>query len=100
MNNNQKDFFQVNCNINSGEKLMLKLPYSVHSDFEKTVSSGDDSRMAKLVELFAEFELLEYAKKAAFQEMIIQRANELSTLDDLLTCMKAVRLCTVFFEGE
>ena len=100
MNNNEKNFFQVNCNINCGEKLMLKIPYSVHRDFEATVSSGDEERMAKLVELFAEYELLEHVKRAAFQQMIIQRESEMFTLDDMLTCMKAVRLCDVFFEGE
>ncbi len=91
---NKKDYFEVNCAINHGGYLKLKLPYTVHGDFERTVSSGDEKLMVRLVELFGEYELLGYAKRQVYQALILQKADQISTIDDLLTCLKAVRLCT------
>lgn len=100
MKNKKNDFFEVHCNINHGGQLILKLPYTVHSDFERTVSSGNEKLMARLIELFAEFELLDSPKRDTLQALIMERKNEISTIDDLLTCLKAVRLCDVFFDEE
>ena len=99
MKHNEIEYFTVKCGIdNKEDKLSLKLPYSVHSDFERTVCSGNHHLMSRLADLFLEYKLLEPAKRFAFQELILQNANEMSTLDDLLECMKAVKFCTVFFE--
>ena len=100
MKNNEKDYFEVNCSLNYGERLVLKIPFTIHADFERTVDSGDESLMKRLVELFAEYELLDSAHRSAFQALIIAREKEMSTLDDLLECMKAIRLCSAFFENK
>lgn len=97
MKNNDK-MFEVRCGINHNKKEVLFLPHSVHADFDKTISSNDDALMAKLVELFAEFSELEAPKKNAFQALIEKNADNLSTLDDLLRLLKAVRICTAFYE--
>ena len=72
---NKRDYFEVNCAINEGERLVLHLPYSVHNDFEKTVSSGDEKLMSRLVELFAEYSELEETKRMTFQTLIEKNAN-------------------------
>ena len=100
MKNKKNDFFEVNCAINCGQRLILKLPFTVHDDFERTVSSGNETLMARLVELFAEYEELDEIKRQTFQALIIDRKDELETIDDLINCLKAVRLCTAFFEKE
>lgn len=100
MKNRKNEYFQVNCSINYGQDLILKLPYTVHKDFECTVDSGNEDLMARLVELFAEYELLDKTKCQTFQALILERKDKLSTIDDLLNCMKAVRLCTALLDGE
>lgn len=94
----KNNYFEVNCNINNGATLSIRLPMTVHNDFNITVSSGDEERMANLVELFGEYNELDNAKRKTFQALILARANEVSTLVDLLNCMKAVRLSTTFVE--
>lgn len=98
MKNNDK-MFEVRCGINHNKKEVLFLPYSVHADFNKTISSNDDTLMAKLVELFAEFSELEVPKKMTFQALIEENADDLYTIDDLLRLLKAVRLCTAFHKN-
>ena len=71
---------------------------TVHNDFNITISSGDEARMANLVELFGEYSELDTVKRQTFQALILARADEVSTLIDLLDCMKAVRLSTTFVE--
>ncbi len=91
MKHNEIGYFTVNCGINQGEQLSLKLPITVHLDFERTVCSGDSQLISRLATLFSEFELLNTIKRDTFQALILQRANEVSTLDDLLVCMAAVK---------
>ena len=91
----RNEFFEVNCAINKNERLCLQLPYRVHADFERTITSGDDRLMARLVELFAEYSALDAVKRQTFQTLIVQKADSLYTLDDLLTCLRAVRLCDI-----
>ena len=91
MRNNKTAYFTVNCGINEGEQLSINLPYTTHSDFQRTVCSGDSQLISRLATLFAEFELLDPIKRDTFQALILQRANEVSTLDDLLVCMAAVK---------
>ena len=89
----RNEFFEVNCAINKNERLCLQLPYRVHADFERTITSGDDRLMARLVELFAEYSALDAIKRQTFQALIVQKADSLYTLDDLLFYLKAVKVC-------
>ena len=89
----RNEFFEVNCAINKNERLYLQLPYSVHADFERTITSGDDRLMARLVELFMSYSNLDTVGRQTFQALIIQRADSLYTLNDLLVCLKAVKVC-------
>ena len=100
MNKTDKEYFEVKCSINYGQNVSLKLPMQVHDDFERTVESGDEKLMKRLVELFAEYELLDEPRQKAFQALILLRSKETRTLDDLLEYMKAIRLCTAFFEEK
>ena len=90
---NANKFFEVNCAINKNERLCLQLPYRVHADFERTITSGDDRLMARLVELFAEYSALDAIKRQTFQALIVQKADSIYTLNDLLVCLKAVKVC-------
>lgn len=100
MNKTNEEYFEVKCSINYGKGVSLKIPMQVRDDFERTVESGDDKLMSRLVELFAEYELLDEPRQKAFQALILLRSKETRTLDDLLEYMKAIRLCTAFFEEE
>ena len=98
MKNNNK-FYEVNCAINRGERLVLHLPISTKDDFDKTISDSD-GQMNKLIELVAEFSELDNAKRMTFQALIEEKADKLTTLDDLLYLLKTVRICTAFFDNN
>lgn len=95
---NNDNFFEVRCRINHGGELVISLPMTVHYDFERTVKSQDEKLMSRLVELFGEYRELDEIKRVTFQTLVEERAEQLSTLDDLLDLLKAVRICTAFFE--
>ena len=50
-------FFEVKCSINQEEQLSIRIPYSCHEDFSRTVSGRKEKEMARLVELFGEYSL-------------------------------------------
>ena len=89
-------FFEVKCSINQEEQLSLKIPYSCHEDFSRTVSGRKEPEMARLVELFAELQLFDIPKRQTFQALIEERAESISTLDDILALQKIVRLLGAF----
>lgn len=93
----KNEFFEVNCAINGGEKLSIKIPRSVHSEFQLAVSNTNTEAMAHLTELFAEFAELDNIKKQTFQALVEKRADQIGSLMDMLNLLKATRLCDVFF---
>lgn len=96
----KNNFFEIRCAINHGEQMSIRVPFSCHEDFTRTVSGRREKDMAKLVELFGEYSELDSVKKKTFQALIEERANDVATLDDLLVLLKAVRLCTAFMPKE
>ena len=94
MKNNK--YFELRCTINHGEQLSLRIPYSCHANFNYTISRGDDESMSSLVELFGEYQRLDDTKRKTFQSLIDERADQVSTLDDLLVLLKVVKLCDVY----
>ena len=95
MKNNE--FFEINCAINGGERLTIKIPMSVHPEFQLAVSNTDAEAMAHLAELFAEFAELDRIKRQTFQALVEKRADQISNFVDMLNLLKATRLCNVFF---
>ena len=61
------------------------------------VSNTNTEAMAHLTELFAEFAELDYIKRQTFQALVEKRADQISSLMDMINLLKATRLCTVFF---
>lgn len=95
MKNNE--FFELNCAINGGERLTIKIPMSVHPEFQLAVTNTNTEAMAHLTELFAEFSELDHIKRQTFQALVEKRAEQISSLMDMLNLLKATRLCTAFF---
>ena len=89
-------FFEVKCSINQEEQLSIRIPYSFHEDFSRTVSGRKEKEMARLVELFGEYSLFGLPKRQTFQTLIEERAESISTLDDILAWQKIVRLLGAF----
>ena len=89
-------FFEVKCSINHENQLSIRIPYSCHEDFSRTVSGRKQDEMARLVELFGEYSLFDIPKRQTFQALIEERADSISTLDDLLALLKVVRLLDAF----
>ena len=89
-------FFEVKCSINQEEQLSIQIPYSCHEDFSRTVSGRKEKEMARLVELFGEYSLFDIPKRQTFQALIEERAESISTLDDILALQKIVRLLGAF----
>lgn len=94
MKNNE--YFELKCTIDHGEQLSLRIPYSCRANFYHTISGKDESAMACLTALFGEYAKLDTVKRKTFQALIDERANQVSTLDDLLVLLKVVRLCDVY----
>ncbi|MBR3967465.1 MAG: hypothetical protein IKJ91_10380 [Clostridia bacterium] len=65
MKNNE--FFELNCAINGGKRLTIKIPMSVHSEFQMDVSNTNTEAMGHLTELFAEFAELDNIKRQTFK---------------------------------
>ena len=93
----KKQFFEINCAINGGERLTIKIPMSVHPEFQLAVSNTDAEAMGHLTELFAEFSELDLIKRQTFQALVEKRADQISNFVDMLNLLKATRLCNVFF---
>ena len=93
----KNEFFELNCAINGGERLTVKIPMSVHPEFQLAVSNTDTEAMAHLTELFAEFSELDHIKRQTFQALVEKRADQISSFVDMLSLLKATRLCDVFF---
>lgn len=89
-------FFEVKCSINQEKQLSIRIPYSCHEDFSPTVSGRKEADMARLVEIFGEFAKFDLPKRQTFQALIEERADSISTLDDILALLKVVRLLDVF----
>ena len=94
MKNNK--YFELKCTIDHGEQLSLRIPDSCRENFHYTISGRDESAMACLTELFGEYAKLDTVKRKTFQAFIDERADQVSTLDDLLVLLKVVRLCDVY----
>ena len=97
MKNNE--FFEVNCAINGGEKLTIKIPMTVHPEFQLAVSNTNIEAMSKLTELFAEFSELNDIKRMTFQALVEKRAGTVRSFSNMLELLKATKFCTLFF-GE
>ncbi len=98
MKNNE--FFEVHCNINHNydeEPLKLNFPMSLHPEFQLAVSNTNTEAMGHLTELFAEFAELDNIKRQTFQALVEKRADQISSFVDMLSLLKATRLCNVFF---
>ncbi len=93
----KNEFFEINCAINGGERLTIKLPMTVHPEFQLAVSNTDIEAMKNLTELFAEFSELDYIKRQTFQALVEKRTGQISSFVDLLNLLKATRLCIAFF---
>ena len=93
----KNQFFEINCAINGGERLTIKIPMSLHWEFQLAVSNTDAEAMAHLAELFAEFSELDHIKRQTFQALVEKRADQISSFVDMLNLLKATRLCDVFF---
>lgn len=93
----KNEFFEVRCSINGGTQQSIKIPFKLHSEFQMAVSNTNTEAMAHLTELFAEFAELDYIKRQTFQALVEKRADQISSLMDMINLLKATRLCTVFF---
>ena len=93
----KNNFFEIRCSIDhSAEQLSIKIPHSCRADFERTISNRSEKDMMRLVELFAELKLFDIPKRQTFQALIEERADNISTLDDILALQKVVRLLGAF----
>ena len=92
----KKEYFELRCSINHEDQLSLKIPYSCHADFVRTVEGRKDEDMKNLVEIFGEFSNFDHVKRQTYQALILERADDVSTLADLVDLLKFVRLCDAF----
>ena len=95
MENMKNDYFEVKCDINANGTLSLRLPYSVHDDFEK-IASTEQSGKERIIELFADFSLLDTTHKEMYQDIILNKEHLPKNLEDLQASMKLVRLHMAF----
>ena len=94
----KKEYFELRCSINHDEngQLSLKIPSSCYADFVRTIEGRKDEDMKNLVEIFGEFSNFDHVKRQTYQALILERADDVSTLSDLVDLLKFVRLCAAF----
>ena len=94
----KENYFELRCSINHAEngQLSLKIPSSCYADFVRTIEGRKDEDMKNLVEIFGEFSNFDNVKRQTYQALILARADDVSTLSDLVDLLKFVRLCDAF----
>ena len=84
--------------VGNGDAYTLHMPFSVYPEFQRAASNPKEGEMETLVGIFSCFAEMDDVKRMTTQTMIIERAESLKTLEDVLILLKTLKACMEFFD--
>ena len=86
--------------VGNGKSYTLRMPISLYTEIEKAKLAPNEGGLETLVGIFECFAEMDDAKRMTTQAMIINRAQSLKTLDDMLLLVKTMSACMEFFDSK
>ena len=86
--------------VGNGESYTLRIPIALYPEIEKAKSVSNEGGLDALVGIFECFSEMDDIKRMTTQAMIINRAQSLKTLDDMLLLVKTMSVCMEFFDSK
>ena len=86
--------------VGNGESYTLRMPIALYPEIEKAKSVSNEGGLDALVGIFECFSEMDDIKRMTTQAMIINRAQSLKTLDDMLLLVKTMSVCMEFFDSK